>query len=336
MSQNRGQYWRAFNNNFFEKHQGVLIWLLNKPIIKYWFRWVMCITSTDLPWNKTITEIGPNYYTFEDKEVIRSHEKYSKRIYHAFKAVWWTMHYIDEYILDKYIPRLSFGFAILTAYPDPNPETSTVDGDVTAVTNASWDTVHDDTTGSAFDESNADIDTAAGFLTTVYFIKRGIFLFNTSSIDDTHNISSGILSLYGISKENGDNDGDDFVVIVHSNPASNTALVAGDINNVGDATNNPTELSQRIDIGSITNSVYNDFILNSNGLANISKTSISKFGIREGHDVLDSPIVASGTTVNRVVVSSADNTGTSQDPKLTITHALPSTTGGLVKLAPNF
>ena len=33
----------AFDQKWFEKHQEKLLWLLNAPLIKYWFRWVLRI-----------------------------------------------------------------------------------------------------------------------------------------------------------------------------------------------------------------------------------------------------------------------------------------------------
>jgi FG-GAP-like repeat/Salmonella virulence plasmid 65kDa B protein len=46
-------------------------------------------------------------------------------------------------------------------------------------------------------------------------------------------------------------------------------------------------------------------------------------GLREGHDVIDSPISGPNGTLSRIVHSAADQTGTTQDPKLVVEHSSP-------------
>ena len=210
----------------------------------------------------------------------------------------------------------------LTAYPDPHPETTTVDGYVSEnpAGTQSWDTAHDATAGSSAHDSQTT------FLVSVndlgggdYAINRGFTLFDTSALTSSATISAATASLYVTSKVNSDDDGDDWINLVSSNPASNTALVTGDFDQCGDAIDNPTEFSTRLDIGSIAAGAYNDWALNASGLAAISKTGVTKLGWREGHDCIDSAPLAN----DRIDASSAEGAG-AQRPKLVVTYTLPA------------
>src|SRR3990167_6904029 len=60
----------------------------------------------------------------EEKKVeivacFRTHDKYSKRLYFAFKPLWYILHALDWAMLDRieYAARFSFGFSTLTQYP---------------------------------------------------------------------------------------------------------------------------------------------------------------------------------------------------------------------------
>ncbi|MBX4215593.1 hypothetical protein KW797_01445, partial [Candidatus Parcubacteria bacterium] len=78
--------------------------------------------------------------------------------------------------------------------------------------------------------------------------------------------------------------------------------------------------SDDLDITSMTTSAYNIFTLNATGRGNVSKTGVTKFAAREGHDFENTSIDV--TKLNYVGISTADHTGTTQDPTLTVTYAL--------------
>lgn len=221
----------------------------------------------------------------------------------------------------------------LTVFPDPNVEVTTVDGRCSHTPGAgvSWDTNHDATaSSSAFDSANpwyaGAEETAAGV--NQYQTNRGFHLYDTSSLTASATVSAATCSLNGGGAPlNTDNDGDDWVNITPSTPASNTAIVTGDYDQCG-AIDNPTEYSTRIDIGSWA-STYNDFALNAGGLSALSLTAVTKFGLREGHDAIDS--APANNTGNYVDVDSAEGAGTTSDPKLVVTYTLPATGfGGLL------
>ena len=73
-------------------------------------------------------------------------------------------------------------------------------------------------------------------------------------------------------------------------------------------------------------SAYNDFTLNATGISNVSKTGVSKFGLRNPeYDVANSAPANPGGAVQNTLVChyDADRTGTTNDPKLTVVHSEP-------------
>lgn len=322
-------HYLAFDKNWFLKHQSKLIWLLNHKLTKRLFRWILCIDNEE-----TINRIEPNAYWFgakkkgkqiEVKADFRTHNKYSKRLYFAFSPLWWTMHFLDWLFIDKYIPKLSFGFLTLTAYPDADPETTTVDGGFqTDASNATWATVHDATTGTATD--NGAFINAAGFLcgtTSNRFthIYRSMFLFDTSSLTSSATISSTVFSLWNRFKQD-DGGRTPSINVYDATPASNTALVNGDYDNFG-----TTALATAISYASWdnTDTIYGDFTLNATGIAAVSKTGVTKLGVRDAtYDVPNSAPTWGSEQSSRFGTRSADTAGTTQDPKLVVTYTIAS------------
>jgi hypothetical protein len=226
-----------------------------------------------------------------------------------------------------------------TFYPDPDVESTSVDGDVydyeggafgTSLSNACNVALGQARSGvSPFPEDNLTITIVASLTVNGAFDSPGLWtcdgevaqvftLFDTSSLPDSASISSATLSLYVVSKINSANDGGDTVNIVSSNPASNVALASGDFNIVG-----TTLFATAVDITSMSTSAYTTFTLNSSGKAAITATGVSKFGVREGHDI--GALNMTANSENSVTFSTAEQTGTSQDPKLDVTYTVVDT-----------
>ncbi len=317
----------AFGECWFRRHQRILLWLLNTPIVRLWFRWVLRIRPCDCPRSTPILEIAPNRFTVAGPKsaqrttVFRTHPKYAKRLYFAFRPLWWLLHFWDWLVADRWVPELSFGFSTLTVHPDPDPELTTVDGCVRAYypsPGMAYATLRSQSGNQAFDNlTDSDfVSLRAKLSVTGLFteLRRGILLFNTSALggDD---ILSATLSLWG--KGKGETLGATSVDIVASSPASNTALVPADYQTLG------TTLFGGMDIAAFATSAYNDFALNAAGIANISKTGVSKFGARLGWDRTGTEPAWVSATDASVSIFYAEYTGTERDPKLTITHELP-------------
>ncbi|MBA7713106.1 hypothetical protein ES703_122104 [subsurface metagenome] len=151
------------------------------------------------------------------------------------------------------------------------------------------------------------------------WLSRGIMLFDTSSIPNDAAIFSAILSLYGLAKYDM-NSATPNINIYSSNPGSNIALVGTDWATLGSIPfcNTPIAYADW-NIG-----VYNDFILNAAGLAAISKTGISKFGIRNAnYDVVAvEPNNIVGSKISLLRCWTADK-GIAYAPKLVVTYLSP-------------
>lgn len=207
-------------------------------------------------------------------------------------------------------------------------------------TTLAWDTTHDatiaDGTSSEASYTFTSFWVLSGFLRGanssqfIGLINRTFIPIDTSGIDDGATIVSALLYLYQsatASIYNDDNDGDDWINVVgETTQASTTELVIEDLDQCG-AIDNPTEGATRIDIGNISADNYNSWTLNATGLTWIKKTvgdPYTMFGLREGHDCIDSKIVPdpesnyhahqNGTGFN----SSEDTSGT-KDPYLDVT-----------------
>lgn len=196
---------------------------------------------------------------------------------------------------EELIPATSFDKAVFpvevyasqTFYPDVDPETSSVDGRVvmfSAEPGITWPEIRDGAGNYAYD-STAN-EGAPAYIssrnTTDRWgnLIRSIFLFDTSSLPDDAEILDAGLSLYGYAKQDQLGITPD-ANIYSSNPASNTALVPADYTSLG-----TTPFSTAIPYASWNTGGYNDFTLNSEGLAAISKTGVSKYGARNpSHDV---------------------------------------------------
>lgn len=203
-----------------------------------------------------------------------------------------------------------------TFYPDPDAESTSVDGYVWRNSvDESWSSIHDAANGT--DASDAGSATNMGIRTSTTNnqwsrISRAFTLFDTSSIPDTDSITSATLDL------NGADDNDNFsqsIAIVTVNPASNTSLSTSDFDNVG-----TTDQATRMTVATWASGSHNVFNLNSTGLSNISKTSVTKFGQRLSADADNSAPTWASNTQGSAAAETADVAGTSVDPKLTVVH----------------
>lgn len=212
-----------------------------------------------------------------------------------------------------------------TFYPDAHVESTSVDGGVTRNlslgSGESWGTIRGGAGNGAQDANSTGLDTytiSDNVSNQWRYLGRGIFLFDTSSIPDSDVISSATFSVFGSTVNGGkvDNFGLS-VAVVDSTPASNTSLASSDYSNVGTTRYSDSDIS----ITSWSNSAYNDWTLNSTGISNISKTGVTKFATRLDKDVDNSAPTWSSNIAGGIDNYCADQTGTSNDPKLVVEHA---------------
>lgn len=239
--------------------------------------------------------------------------------------------------VERLLPGAPVFATLSTFYPDPNTETDSVDGYVEgsgyftdfapetacdeafiiANTSTLGDTAIDSGTGLELYVGNNSSLVDPDFDCTAT-IRRSFVLFNTATLPDNSSISAVNFKLYVTAKTNSDNDGSDTINVVSASPASNTAIVADDYEAIGS-----TLYATAADITSVSTGAYTTFALNGTGIAAVSPTNVSKFGVREGHDI--SGLRPDNHTNNSVTFSSADTSGTSQDPTLDATYTVPAT-----------
>ncbi len=205
-----------------------------------------------------------------------------------------------------------------TFYPDANPETTTVDGFAQQDGGGTnWSTDYVNGAGSGADDSGSSAYVGSHLYTSSgeYQLIRPFLLFDTSTIPDDDEITSATLSVYVTATADGDNDANAYINVFSSNPSANTSISSGDFDTQGS-----TKFSTDKDITGISSSAYADFALNSSGLSNVNKTGISKFMLREGHDIDNVAINGAGDPDSKVTFSTSEVSGTSQDPKLVVVH----------------
>lgn len=253
------------------------------------------------------------------------------QFYQDEKGEWWQAEYAtttkDEFFKQtkvSFIEKLvNKAIAVTEAfYSDSNPETTTVDGRCTHY-NSSGDTWSNIRNGSGIGGDVQDTTTQdeGTFLqahgsNNWQQIARTIFLFDTSSIPDTGAIQSATLSIRGYYKEDPQSWGIGLNVY-SSNPSSNTSLANGDYDSLG-----TIPFSSTIEYDDFSTSGYNDFSLNANGIANISKTGVSKFGMREAnYDAANIEPTWASSAMAYFAVRYADYSGTDNDPKLVVVYS---------------
>ncbi|MBP9749671.1 MAG: VCBS repeat-containing protein, partial [Candidatus Pacebacteria bacterium] len=162
----------------------------------------------------------------------------------------------------------------LVAGSSPSSTSTTVriypisgDGDVSH-TAASWSGVHDASWGTS-----ASYTGSTGYVnvgktgTGSYAIKRAFIPFDTSIIPDTATVTAATLNVYVNSKQNSDNDGDDYLTVVQTTSMFTSSLSMFDYASCG-AVTNPGEgidAGDRQDISNITTGQYMSFSLNATG-----------------------------------------------------------------------
>ena len=239
--------------------------------------------SRDLP---TIVEIGPWYYRWIIGKGEYQTEFHSRAVY--FRKL---LHRWDEIVRDLehplFVPKtvlykgreyaVPMGGATTTKYPDADTESSSVDGYI----------------------GHQGLDTRVNW--------------STVQGDDGTSVAS-----VGITSSAATATAVDLTFnIVSSSPASNTALVAADFDNVGTTSFGTIEA----DAVNTNSSTYNDITLNSTGYGTIAVAGVSKFAMRYEPDRANSEPSAATSGAGCTMLS-ADTASTSKDPKLVVTHAV--------------
>ncbi len=205
--------------------------------------------------------------------------------------------------------------ATLTAYPDASAETNTFDGNIhNATQDTSWATLRGVSGTSMVDDNAYCYDSYSSSATSNQWkwISRSELLFDTSPIGSGKYLASAVFSIYGDTYYGA--NGSSSLVVVSSNPASNTGVSLADFDNFG------TTSFGSLAHSSFNATGYNDITLNASGLAAIAVSGITKLGTRGNYDVTgDTPPNWSASTTYGVRYCSSDM-GAGYKPKLVVTY----------------
>lgn len=209
-------------------------------------------------------------------------------------------------------------------YPDASPETTSVDGHVRADNLNTWAGLWTAAAGDfAFD---AQTQTYPCYLYSGsnagnwYTITRNAFLFDTSSIGSSGVVTNATFSLYGVSKQ-------DLIVITPSvniysvNLQSNTAIVLTDWLYTRWGTTAYCDTA--ITYAAYDAAGWNDWALNSTGIAAVNVSGITKISTRDYYDRNNvQPTTTHYLQPTNMNCYTADQGGTTK-PKLVVTWYVP-------------
>lgn len=204
----------------------------------------------------------------------------------------------------------------ITFYPEPN--VATVAGNVRLGSSSS----------STWAAARSDPGFAIGYpLSETVFqseknganfqVFRNIFCFDTSSIPDTDTITSAVFSLCatGSAGSGAETVNPANGALVGATPAGTATFITVDFSTFGLTRFCDTDVL-RSDF--VIGATYKDWVLNATGLAAVNKTGVTVLGIRASNDFSDSTAPVARTYAQGYY---ANQTGTSQDPKLVVTYS---------------
>lgn len=325
------------DRRFFEKYQRQLLWLVNTRIGRWYFR-----IQNDHPGDRRFVRILPHALEWELGDgrkaiAFKTADRYANRLKHSLRHVKAFLIALGAGMAPspEGAVALQFLFAGITTsfYPDPDTETTTVDGYAQhGGVSLSWSDIRSGA-GNFSEDNNEDYIFAYWLATAVSnqwdTVARSIFLFDTAAIDAASTISSASFKFYCVTKT-APTDADATkreLRVVSSSPAANTSITGTDYATLG------TTTFGAFSYAGLTTGAVNTVALNASGLANITKGGISKFGARSGADQDNSaPTWASGDTY-AVYGRFAEYTGTASDPTLEVVYSAVLTVSDSVSMS---
>jgi hypothetical protein len=313
---------KVFSNEWFKHNQRTLLFLLNNPLL-YKVREELGIFRPE-----KISKLTGNAIHYQlDKEYIETeiHIKnvYANLLLKNYENIWSSLHNIDLFFKLIKLGKINFGFDTFTGYPDPSVESTSVDGYAgRAGQNETWADIRGGAGTTSNDSSGAG-GLVIGIKSTTTdnqyeYIYRVAILFDTSSIIAGATKTSGSVRKTAGSTNSTSSWGAGLVARLHlcsSNPASNTAIASGDFTTFG-----TTSFADYWTYSYSMAATAKD--LNADGLNAVTLGGITKYGLRWQNDLNGTePTWASAKTI-RWQLHGAENTGTDDDPMLTVVYSL--------------
>lgn len=308
----------VFDKYWFNKHQSKLVWLFNSFLGQKLFRL-----------KEKIVKITPNSFVVKKDELfIETFYKknvFSKKLYFCLLPLWNLMHLWDKIANLIKQPQLNFGFDTLTQYPGSIGTDNPLDGFVlrSGVDQTFTNIRAGAGTGSAISGGSIYVEIYSSATSNQFVqLQRGLIYFDTSSLTSDAVISGATFSVYGSNKWSGF-DAAPTLHIASGNSASTSELANSDYAQSNFGTTSFGSIAYA-DF-TIDFSGYNVITLNSSGLSAISKTGITKFSAQLGWDLNNNftPTWAANKE-GGFLLYSANNSGTSADPKLVVTYTIPA------------
>ncbi len=246
------------------------------------------------------------------------------------RGAWWQIAYATTTAnaFERQLGRKGANIAYAASdefFPDPDPETTTVDGLVTGI-GLSWADARDgvgELRVNDFDPFGSGGARIAGSSTQdQHGIQRLITGFDTSSLG-SDSIVSAEYTVNAAVVEDDYGQAEGYVNVVQPAPASNTALAGTDFNTFTGLPGPMTKGSDDDKDLTFMPTGPNTWVLNGTGLTWINGNGITWLGLAEGHDIEDVQITLIDNTENGIQVTLAESPGTADDPKLTVIHRPP-------------
>jgi len=316
----------VFSKEWFELHQ--------KPILRFantrFGRWILRIHKA-LPSKERIVQMGPSHYTVylgpKDgrerwRSDFRSHPKFAKRLYYAFRPLWWMFHGWDMGFANNFKPEWNLGF---DTTGNLFPTAGAVDPCDGTVARESVDEDFATIRAGAGTSSSATVGSGGGDTTDVRMqgsttndqfqrIDRNIYNFDTSVIGADKGVDTAVFSVEGTAKFNA--LGADNFHVCGATPNGTNTVIDSDYGQLA------STAFGSVVYASFSTAAYNDITLNSNGEANVAMEGKTSYGTRLGWDLNNSfggTWASNSTTALRSFM--ADRAGTGNDPKLVVTFS---------------
>jgi len=107
---------RAFTADWFKTNLKRLCWAFNAPLLGRWLRRGLALRPdgkvTDIRPDSVVIEFEPDRFDYNGW----TGDVVSQYVYEIAKPLWWAIHYWDEWVADRWMPELSYGFDTLTTY----------------------------------------------------------------------------------------------------------------------------------------------------------------------------------------------------------------------------
>lgn len=240
--------------------------------------------------------------------------------FHGKHAGEWSPSNSPIFHIHRTQPPVTFYF-----YPNSHPETTSVDGEVIRSVSApgnTWTTIRQGGGTTSYDNGTTVTlgFACSGLAGLYYYLRRLIFLFNTTIIPPGSEIVDAKLRLFCTGKTNDGNWTRLDAGIFPGNPQSNVALVASDYQRIND-----TLLSSVILHADMVVNGFNTWTFTESGRSYITPGGITKLSLRFAY--YDGAFHDPGWVLNKTgkfFFRTAEFTGLYWDPRLEVTYLPPS------------